>query len=248
MSSVNTPTRLAVSDVSVCRAIHGLTVSGILVGMLALMAVLDGSPRAAVLLLVLAQVIDGIDGPLARRFDIATVIPKYDGYILDLVIDYVTCVLVPAVFAWQFYVVPHGISGEISVAMMLITSAMWFSRTDMMTDDHWFRGFPGVWNMVIPTLWLLDAPGWVSVITIVGLSLLSMTDVEFAHPVQALQWRRQNVGFMAVWVLTMVILTIADRDLNLLSSLLLMAGPAWVAVSTLLRHLQRAGTPPDALA
>ncbi|MEX0848332.1 MAG: CDP-alcohol phosphatidyltransferase family protein [Ilumatobacteraceae bacterium] len=245
---MNTPTRLAVSDVSVCRAIHGLTVSGILVGMLALMAVLDGSPRAAVLLLVLAQVIDGIDGPLARRFDIATVIPKYDGYILDLVIDYVTCVLVPAVFAWQFYVVPHGISGEISVAMMLITSAMWFSRTDMMTDDHWFRGFPGVWNMVIPTLWLLDAPGWVSVITIVGLSLLSMTDVEFAHPVQALQWRRQNVGFMAVWVLTMVILTIADRDLNLLSSLLLMAGPAWVAVSTLLRHLQRAGTPPDALA
>lgn len=243
VSAVNTPTRLAVSDVSVCRAIHGLTVSGILVGMLALMAVLDGSPRAAVLLLVLAQVIDGVDGPLARRFDIATVIPKYDGYILDLVIDYVTCVLVPAVFAWQFVVVPHGVSGEVSVALMLITSAMWFSRTDMMTDDHWFRGFPGVWNMVIPTLWLLDAPGWVAITTIIGLSLLSMTDVEFAHPVQARQWRRQNIGFMTTWVLTMVVLTIVDRERHLVTSLLLLAGPAWVTVSTLLRRLERPRAP-----
>lgn len=234
------------SDVSVCRAIHGLTVSGILVGMLALMAVLDGSPRAAVMLLVLAQVIDGIDGPLARRFDIATVIPKYDGYILDLVIDYVTCVLVPAVFAWQFHVVPRGTAGEISIAFMLITSAMWFSRTDMMTDDHWFRGFPGVWNMVVPTLWLLGAPGWVAVVTIVGLSLLSMSDVEFAHPVQARQWRRQNIAFMAVWVTTMVVLTVVDGDRHVVTSVLLLAGPAWVTTSTVLRHLERRVPPPSA--
>jgi phosphatidylcholine synthase len=139
--------------------------------------------------------------------------------------------------------VPHNAFGEVSIALMLTTSALWFSRTDMMTDDHWFRGFPGVWNMVIPTLWLLDAPGWVAITTIIGLSLLSMTDVEFAHPVQAHQWRRQNIGFMATWVLTMVVLTIVDGERHLLTSLLLLAGPAWVAVSTLLRRLERQTAP-----
>lgn len=227
--------RLTVSDVSACRAIHGLTASGILAGMLAIIAVLDGSPRAAVLLLLLAQVIDGIDGPLACHYDIRAVIPKYDGYILDLVIDFVTCVLVPAVFAWQFMVVPHNALGEVSIALMLTTSAMWFSRTDMMTDDHWFRGFPGVWNLVVPTLWLLDAPHGVAAVVLLGLSVLSMTDVQFAHPVQAEQWRRANIGFLGLWMATMFALTLEWPFRHRFGDIALMAGPAWIAVSTVMR-------------
>ena len=46
------------ADLSACRAIHLLTASGIVVGMLAIIAALDGSPRAVILLLVLAQIID----------------------------------------------------------------------------------------------------------------------------------------------------------------------------------------------
>ncbi len=227
--------RLSVSDVSACRAIHGLTASGILAGMLAIIAVLDGSPRAAVLLLLLAQVIDGIDGPLARHYDIRAVIPKYDGYILDLVIDFVTCVLVPAVFAWQFLVVGHNAFGEVAIALMLTTSAMWFSRTDMMTDDHWFRGFPGVWNLVVPTLWLLDAPQGVAVAVLLGLSLLSMTDVQFAHPVQAEQWRRANIGFLGIWMTTMFALTLEWPYRHTIGNIALMTGPAWIALSTVMR-------------
>jgi phosphatidylcholine synthase len=223
------------AELSACRAIHLLTASGIVVGMLAIIAVLDGAPRAAVLLLVLAQVIDGIDGPLARRFDIKNLMPKYDGYILDLVIDYVTCVLVPAVFAWHFVVLPHGPSGEIAIAVMLITSAMWFSRTDMMTDDHWFRGFPAVWNLVIPTLWLLDTPGTLAVIIVLVLSALSMTDVEFAHTVQAPQWRKPNMAFMAIWVASLTGLTIAWPNTNPITDLVLLLGPAWTAGSTAMR-------------
>ncbi len=238
MSAVpETPLDAPVSsaDLSACRAIHLLTASGIVVGMLAIIAALDGSPRAVILLLVLAQIIDGVDGPLARRYDIRNVIPKYDGYILDLVIDYVTCVLVPAVFAWQFAVVSHGPLGEIAIALMLVTSAMWFSRTDMMTDDHWFRGFPGVWNLVVPTLWLLSTPSPVAAIVIIGLSALSMTDVEFAHPIQAAQWRRPNIAFIALWVTTMTVLTLAWPDRNPFTDLLLLTGPAWTLGSTAMR-------------
>lgn len=196
--------------------------------MLALMAVLDGSPRSAVLLLVIAQVIDCIDGPLARRFDVASSTPRYDGYVLDLVIDYVTCVFVPVTFAWHFNVLPHNIVGEITVALMLTTSALWFSRTDMMTADHWFRGFPGVWNLVVPTLWLLHSPGEVSVIVLVGLSLLTMSDVEFAHPVQVIRRRPATITFTMVWIGAIVVFTLLDSPQpTVLMSAVLLAGPLW---------------------
>jgi phosphatidylserine synthase len=66
--------------------------------MAALVAVLDGSARMAIIWLLVAQLIDGIDGPLARRLLPDEATTKFDGYVLDLVIDFVTCVLVPA--AW----------------------------------------------------------------------------------------------------------------------------------------------------
>lgn len=206
--------------------------------MLALVAVLDGSPRAAVLLLIVAQLIDGIDGPLARRYDIATVIPRYDGYILDLVIDFVTCVLVPAAFAWQFLVLPHDLAGQLTIALMLTTSAMWFSRTDMMTPDHWFRGFPATWNLVVPTLWLLDAPAAVTVFVIVGLALASMTDIEFAHPVQVVRWRTATLVFTAVWIGSIVALTVdADRSPSWLTSAVLLVGPLWITALSVVRYV-----------
>jgi phosphatidylcholine synthase len=222
------------TDLSVCRLIHTLTVSGIIVGMLALLAVVDGAPRAAVLLLIVAQVIDGVDGPLARRFDISTVMPRYDGYILDVVIDYVTCVLVPVTFAWQFDLLPHNVAGGLTIAFVLTTSAMWFSRTDMMTDDHWFRGFPAAWNLVIPTLWLLQAPVEVTAVVLVGLSLLSMTDVEFAHPVQVVRRRTATIAFMVVWVGAIVGLTLdGPREPSLLTGAVLLVGPLWTATQTI---------------
>ncbi len=226
------------TDLSVCRLIHTLTVSGIVVGMLALLAVVDGSAQAAVLWLIVAQVIDGIDGPLARRFDISTVMPRYDGYTLDVVIDYVTCVLVPVTFAWQFDLVPHNVAGGLTIAFVLTTSAMWFSRTDLMTDDHWFRGFPAGWNLVIPTLWLLDAPFEVTAVVLVALSVLSMSSVEFAHPMQVVRHRPATIAFTVVWLGAIVGLTIgAPREPSLATAALLLVGPLWIIGQTVARFV-----------
>lgn len=226
------------SDLSVCRLIHALTVSGIVVGMLALLAVVDDAPRAAVLWLVLAQVIDGIDGPLARRFDISTVIPRYDGHILDIVIDYVTCVLVPVTFVWQFDLVPHNAAGGLIIAFVLTSSAMWFSRTDMQTDDNWFRGFPAGWNLVVPTLWLLDASFEVTAVVLLALSVLSVSDVEFAHPMQVVRHRPVSVAAMVVWLGAIVGLTIdAPREPTLVTAALLLVGPLWIVGQTAARFV-----------
>ena len=44
----------------------------------------------------LALIVDGIDGPLAREFKVAEVLPRWSGETLDLVVDFTTYVFVPA--------------------------------------------------------------------------------------------------------------------------------------------------------
>ena len=44
----------------------------------------------------LALIVDGIDGPLARKVDTKKNAANWDGVILDLVIDYLTYVFIPA--------------------------------------------------------------------------------------------------------------------------------------------------------
>jgi phosphatidylcholine synthase len=122
--------------------------------MLALEAVFDGKPKLAMIYLLITQIIDGIDGPIARQYDVKSTVPKIDGYVLDLVIDYVTCVVVPAAFMHRFDMLPHTFSIPL-VGLVVFMSAIWFSRTDMMTEDNWFNGFPATWNLVAPTLFLL---------------------------------------------------------------------------------------------
>ena len=51
--------------------------------MLALEAVFDGKPKLAMIYLLITQIIDGIDGPIARQYDVKSTVPKIDGYVLD---------------------------------------------------------------------------------------------------------------------------------------------------------------------
>ena len=43
-----------------------------------------------------ALIIDAIDGPIARRLDVVRLQPNWSGEVLDLVVDFVTYVFVPA--------------------------------------------------------------------------------------------------------------------------------------------------------
>jgi phosphatidylcholine synthase len=219
-------------------ALHAFTATGVLVGMAALVAVLDGSARMAIIWLLVAQLIDGIDGPLARRLLPDEATTKFDGYVLDLVIDFVTCVLVPAAFLWQFRMVNHDRSGMIAIAALLMFSSLWFSRTDQQDDDSWFHGFPAAWNMVVPTLWLLDSSPTVTMVVVACLSILTMTNVQFAHPVRVVQWRIWNMTAISVWVIGVLLGTIWSPQVPALVIALVIIGPVMVAVATLARRVE----------
>ena len=216
-------------------ALHAFTATGALVGMAALVAVLDGSARLAIIWLLVAQLIDGIDGPLARRLLPEEATTRFDGYVLDLVIDFVTCVVVPAAFLWQFEMIPHDRYGMLVVAIMLLASSLWFSRTDQMGEDGWFRGFPSAWNMVIPTLWILGGGRITTAVVIVALSVLALTNIEFAHPVRARSWRMWNLASISIWVGTVLLGTILSPDVPAAIDIVLVVGPLMIATSVFVR-------------
>lgn len=197
--------------------------------MAALVSVVDDSPRLAIVWLLVAQVIDGIDGPIARRWMSDYSKPKYDGYILDLVIDYVTCVLVPAFFMYRFNVVPHNAVGMCAVAAVLGCSALWFSRTTIETEEHWFLGFPASWNMVIPTIFLVSPRTDINVLICVGLSMLSLTDVQFPHVLKVKYFRRCTMTAMTVWSALMVLNSYMLPNINTVAKYAMLVGPAWLA-------------------
>jgi phosphatidylcholine synthase len=228
--------KLSTRDLSL--ALHAFTATGVLVGMAALVAVLDGSARMAIIWLLVAQLIDGIDGPLARRLLPDEATTKFDGYVLDLVIDFVTCVLVPAAFLWEFNMVNHDRSGMIAVAALLMFSCLWFSRTDQQDSESWFHGFPASWNMVVPTLWLLNSSHTVTLIVVACLSILTMTNIQFAHPVRVVQWRAWNMVAISIWVFGVLFGTIWSPGIPSPLIALILVGPLLVAGSTVSRQIE----------
>jgi phosphatidylcholine synthase len=206
--------------------------------MASLVAVLDGSPRLAVIWLLVAQLIDGIDGPLARRWLPVRSTSPYDGYVLDLVIDFVTCVVVPGAFLWHFDLLPHNRSGMVVLAALLLTSSLWFSRTDQMDDSGWFRGFPAAWNMVVPTLWLLGGQPAVNAIVIGLLVIATTLPLPFAHPVRVRQWRPWNISAMTIWIASVLVATILTPDVPWPVRASVLVGPAMVIGVVLARWIE----------
>src|SRR5687768_17701920 len=56
----------------------------------------------------LALVIDGVDGSLARWARVKEQAARIDGDTLDLVVDYLTYVFIPAIFIWRAGLVPRS--------------------------------------------------------------------------------------------------------------------------------------------
>jgi len=170
--------------------VHVFTTLGIVAAMLALRDVLTGHPDYAIIWMLLTLLIDGVDGPIARALEVEARVPRIDGFMLDLIIDYVACVVVPACFMYEFKVVPQNNYGIAVLCVMVFTSAIWFARKDMMTEDNWFRGFPAAWNITAPVLFLLEARTGVGSVLTLLLSALSLTNMPFPHIARA-RWMRE---------------------------------------------------------
>jgi len=181
-------------------AVHTFTTLGIVAAMLALHDVLVGDAERAIVWLLLTLLIDGVDGPIARALEVERRVPLIDGFLLDLIIDYVTCVVVPASFMYAFHVVPNNKLGVFVLCVLVFTSAIWFARKDMMSDDNWFRGFPAAWNIVGPVMYLMEAREGVGAIVTLVLSVLQLSNMPYPHIARARFMRPYTILGATCWI------------------------------------------------
>ncbi|WP_439887701.1 phosphatidylcholine synthase [Pseudomonas sp. MBLB4123] len=180
--------------------VHAVTASGVILALLALLAVLDGRPQTCLLWLGLALLVDGLDGTLARKFDVKGVLPHFDGVTLDLVIDYLTYVFIPAIFVYRFVPLPDYTLLP-AVGLILLSSLFCFCNVNMKSQDNYFVGFPAAWNVVVVYLYLLDFAPWLSFATILLLAGLTLTRMKFLHPFRVRQFMPLNIAVTLVWML-----------------------------------------------
>src|SRR5471032_3600709 len=134
--------------------IHVFTACGAALALLALILATGGQWAAMFVCLGLALIVDGLDGPMARAFKVAELLPRWSGETLDLVVDFVTYVFVPAYAIAASGLLPLVLAVPAGAAIA-ISGALYFADREMKTDDNYFRGFPGVWNLMAFYLLLL---------------------------------------------------------------------------------------------
>ncbi|MBK5926637.1 CDP-alcohol phosphatidyltransferase family protein [Rhodobaculum claviforme] len=180
-------------------AVHLFTATGAVVSMLALLAAVDGAWSLMFSWLVVALVIDGIDGPLARRYHVGTYAAKIDGVILDLIIDYLTYVFIPAFALFHSGLLP-GWTGWIAIGVITFASALYFADTRMKNADGTFAGFPACWNMVALVVFAVEPGFWAILGAVVVLAAAMFLPVKFVHPVRTRRWRAVTLPVALAWV------------------------------------------------
>jgi phosphatidylcholine synthase len=193
--------------------VHGLTASGIVLGVLALLAVEERDWRMALSWLAAALIVDGVDGPLARWAQVGKVTPDIDGNILDLVIDYFTFVLVPALLIYRAGLVPPAFALG-AVALILLSSLYHYARRDLKTPDNYFNGFPALWNVVAFYLLVGQIGQVAGLLVICVLAGLTFAPVCFVHPFRVREHWPLLPGAAVLWaVSTLALLPGVDQGL-----------------------------------
>lgn len=177
--------------------VHLLTASGAVVGLWGLHAAADGRFRAAFLAMVVATAIDGIDGWLARRFDVAQRVPEIDGARLDDIVDYGTFVVLPAFVALRLQLVPSAVAWPV-MAAMLVASAYGFSRRDAKLDAA-FVGFPSYWNVVVFYLAAAGLGAMFNTAVLLACAGLVFVRIPYVYPSKTTVLRRTTLALTVAW-------------------------------------------------
>ena len=138
----------------------------------------DDDARLALIWLGVAMLIDGLDGPLARRFAVHEHAPEIDGAILDHVIDFTGYCFLPALMVYHFALVPEGWAIA-ATSFMLMTALYTFANKQAKTEEYDFRGFPALWNVVVFYMIMFDSDPWLNLMVILFLGVMTFAPVRF---------------------------------------------------------------------
>jgi phosphatidylcholine synthase len=145
-----------------------------------------------------AFLVDAVDGTMARRFKVAEVLPRWSGDVLDLVVDFVTYVFVPAYAIAISGLLPEGF-GLVAGIVIVVTSALYFADRKMKTADNYFCGFPALWNAAAFYLFLLKLNSWLATAVVAILAVLTFVPFKFVHPFRVARLRGVTGLMVIAW-------------------------------------------------
>src|ERR1700744_2337943 len=200
MDQVNQPDTALVTPGQRAAAfsVHVFTALGAGIALLALMEAVREHWTAMFAWLGVALVIDAVDGPMARRLDVVRLQPNWSGEVLDLVVDFVTYVFVPA-----YAITAGGLLLPLAAPLLgigvTVSGALYFADRRMKSADNHFRGFPGLWNIAAFYLFLLHWPPALSSAVVAILIVATFLPFHVIHPVRVVRLRWLTLILMAAW-------------------------------------------------
>jgi phosphatidylcholine synthase len=192
-------------------AVHVFTATGAALGFAALIAAVRGQWAAMFVCLGAALLIDGIDGTFARKFNVGDLLPRWSGDVLDLVVDFVTYVFVPAYAIAASELLPEPLALPAGI-IIVVTGAIYFADRDMKTGDNYFRGFPTLWNAAAFYLFILKPEPWLAAAIVAVLAVLTFVPFKFIHPFRVVRLRAVNIAAVIAWSALALVALLRDLD------------------------------------
>jgi len=183
--------------------VHVFTALGAVCGLLAALAVFDAAWERMFGWLGLALIIDGIDGTFARLAQVEERLPRFSGERLDLVVDYVTYVFVPALALVRAGLL-GGAAAPILAAAILLSSLYHFADLASKGDDYSFIGFPAVWNLVAFYLFAFAAPPWLACAVVIACVALTFVPMHWVHPLRVVRLRAVTLAITVAWAVAAI--------------------------------------------
>lgn len=203
---IKPPSNLLVRK-SLAMGVHFFTATGAIWGLLALVAIFRHEWRLAIFWMILAMVVDGFDGMLARWADVKTHAKNIDGALLDNILDYLNYVVVPALFLLEGDFLPEGFRMVGAVAILL-TSAYQFTQVDAKTDEseeYFFKGFPSYWNVMVLYMLIMGLNPWLNLTFLIIFNILVFVPIKYVYPSRNTRLRRLTLilsylyGIIGIW-------------------------------------------------
>lgn len=191
--------------------VHILTAAGAAFALAALVYATRAQWAAMFLCLGIALIIDGIDGTIARRLKVAAALPRWSGDVLDLIVDFVTYVFVPAyaITASGFLPISFALPAG---ALIVVTGALYCADREMKLAGNYFRGFPALWNVAAFYLFLIKPAAWAAVLFILALAMLTFAPLKFLHPVRVTRLRTVSIVALLAWSALALVALARDLD------------------------------------
>jgi len=194
-------------------SVHVFTALGAGIALIALLEAMREHWAAMFGWLGAALVVDALDGPIARRLDVMRVQPNWSGEVLDLVVDFVTYVFVPA-----YAITASGLLLPLAAPLLgvgiVVSGALYFADRRMKAADNHFRGFPALWNVAAFYLFLLHLPPALSSLGVAVLIVLTFVPFHVLHPIRVKRLRGLTLSLLAAWAVLSIVALANDFNVG----------------------------------